>query len=54
MLKPKTRRYLYRVGAAALGYAAVKGLVSGEERDALLLLGSALFGVADYNVDPDA
>ena len=49
-LTPKRRRYAYRVSAAVLAYLAVKGLVSGDEADALFLVLAAAFGVADRNV----
>jgi hypothetical protein len=47
---PKTRRYLYRVTAAALGVAGVYGFVDGTEAAALLLLASAVLEVAHANV----
>lgn len=44
----RARRYAYRVTAAVLAYLGVKGLVSGQEADAILLLASAVLEVADY------
>lgn len=52
-LSAKRRRWAYRVSAAALGVAAIYGLVSGEESHSLLLLFAAVFGVADRNVTED-
>lgn len=45
----KTRKYAYRVVAAGLTYAALKGLVDGNESAALLLLAAAVLGLADKN-----
>lgn len=52
-LKSKTRKRLYKVTAAALGVAAVYGVLNGEEIAAFLLLASAVLGVADKNVTED-
>lgn len=52
-LTGKRRRYLYRVSAALVALAATYGLVSGEESAGLLYLFSAVFGVADRNVNDD-
>jgi hypothetical protein len=45
-----TRRWLYRVGNAALGVAVVYGLANGEEAAAWGLLLNALLLMADANV----
>ncbi len=45
----KTRRYLYRLGLAAIGVAAVYGLVSGEQAAAWAVLLAPVLGLADYN-----
>jgi hypothetical protein len=50
MPKPRTRRYAYRVTAAALAFAGVRGWLDGTEQAALLLLASAVLGLADANV----
>lgn len=48
---PKTRKYLYRVANAVLAVAVLKGLLSGEESAAGLLVANAALGLADANVE---
>lgn len=50
MPSPTVRRWLYRVGNAALGVAVVYGLVNGEEAAAWGLVLNALLTMADANV----
>lgn len=52
-LTPKVRRYIYRVANAAVAFAAVKGLIDGEDSAALLFLVNAVLGLADANVNPE-
>lgn len=47
MPRASTRRWMYRVGNAALGVAVVYGLVNGEEAAAWGLLLNALLLMAD-------
>lgn len=51
--KPRSRRYVYRVVNAGVGVGVVRGLASGEEAAALLLLVNAALGLADANVPAD-
>lgn len=51
ILKPRVRRWAYRVSGASLGVLGVYGVVDGEKQGALLILFAALFGVADANVN---
>lgn len=53
ILKPKVRRWAYRVAGSALGVLGVYGVVDGEKQGALLILFAALFGVADRNVNDE-
>lgn len=50
MPSANVRRWLYRVGNAALGVAVVYGLVNGEEAAAWGLVLNALLFMADANV----
>lgn len=50
MPSPAVRRWMYRVGNAALGVAVVYGLVNGEEAAAWGLLLNVLLTMADANV----
>lgn len=53
ILKPKVRRYAYRVSGAALAVLGVYGVVDGSKTAALLVLFAAVFGVADAHVTQD-
>lgn len=52
ILKPTTRRYLYRVTCAGLAVAAFYGIVAQEAVPVLTSLAIAVLAVADANV-PD-
>lgn len=52
-LTPARRRWLYRITAAALGVAAVYGVLDGTKIAALLVLVAAVLGVADRNVNQE-
>lgn len=45
----KTRRYLYRLGLAAIGLAVVYGIVSADQGAAWALLLAPLLAMADHN-----
>ena len=50
-LKPKTRRYLYRVSIAVLAIAAFYGVVTQEAVPVITGLITAVLAVADVNVN---
>lgn len=51
-LTPQRRKYLYRIGWAALALLGVLGVLTGEVRDAILLVTAAVLGIADGHTDP--
>ncbi|WP_159795618.1 hypothetical protein [Puerhibacterium puerhi] len=54
MPSAKTRRYLYRVGNAAVAVAVGYGLLNGEEGALWGLLLNALLGLADANTPAES
>lgn len=50
--KPQTRKYLYRLGAAVTLLLAGYGVIADEKVGLVNLVLSAVFAVADANVDP--
>ena len=45
------RKYLYRIGWAVCALLGVLGVLTGETRDAVLLLLAAVLGIADGHTD---
>lgn len=52
-LKPRTRRYLYRVSIAVLALAAFYGIVAQDAVPVVTGLITAVLAIADVNINDD-